>query len=147
MAMLADQKASILVGVCLVVFTVILSRWTTESMSVALLVLGATAVIAALLAIMAVVPAFRWNLHSRGEPNPLFFGSFAQLSEQEYLDRMRTVIRDEPSVYSAMIRGIYHQGRILYTRKYRFLSYSYRVFAIGLVLTVATAAFDLWRGA
>lgn len=45
------------------------------------------------------------------------------------------------------MRDIYHLGWVLYRRKYRFLSYSYRVFAIGLATTLVTAAYTwLSRG-
>lgn len=141
MTALADQKASLLIGASLVIFTVTLAQWRTGAMTAALVVLGVTAVIAALLAMVAVVPSFRWKTRGEAEPNPLFFGSFAEMTEQQYLERMEEVIRDEHSVYSAMMRDIYHLGWVLYRRKYRFLSYSYRVFAVGLAAALATAAY------
>lgn len=138
---LADQKASILIGASSVILILILSKWQMVAMPLPLLVLGATCMFAALLATIAVVPAFRWKRRRIAESNPLFFGSFAEMTEEDYMQRMPEVIRTEHNVYRAMMRDIYHLGRVLYTRKYRFLSYSYRVFALGLPATLATAVY------
>jgi hypothetical protein len=138
---LADQKASILIGVSSVIVTLVLSKWDLAATPAAPLVLAATCALAALLAVVAVVPSFHWQRRKTSEPNPLFFGSFAEMEEAEYMWRMQDVIRTEHNVYWAMARDIYHMGRALYARKFRFLSYSYRVFAAGLAATIATAGY------
>lgn len=102
MTALADQKASLLIGASLVIFTVTLAQWRTGAMTAALILLGVTAVIAALLAMVAVVPAFRWKTRGQAEPNPLFFGFFAEMTEQEHLQQMQEIIRDEHSVHCAL---------------------------------------------
>jgi len=58
------------------------------------------------------------------------------------MQRMQEVIRTESNAYWAMMRNIYHLGKVFYTRKYRFPSYSYQVFALGLAATLGTAVYS-----
>jgi len=41
-----------------------------------------------------------------------------------------------------MLHDIYQNGAVLQRRKYRYLGYAYRVFILGLVVTLATFAFE-----
>ncbi|MGI9319026.1 MAG: Pycsar system effector family protein, partial [bacterium] len=62
-------------------------------------------------------------------------------SKQEFLDSMTQLIESDERVYQAMMLDIYQMGTVLYAKKYRWLSYSYRIFLLGLLLTaVATIA-------
>jgi len=42
-----------------------------------------------------------------------------------------------------MLRDMYQNGQVLYRRKYRYLGYAYRVFVIGLVVTLASFVIEL----
>ena len=64
--------------------------------------------------------------------NLLFFGSFTQLDEEEYLEKLTAQLRSDEDIYRTMARDIYQNGVVLERKKYRLLGYAYRVFLIGL---------------
>jgi len=80
LALLADQKASILIGASSVIVTVILAKADMLAMPIPLLVLGTTCVFAGLLAIIGIVTAYHWKRRRMAEPNLIFFGFFAEIT-------------------------------------------------------------------
>lgn len=131
---MADQKASMLMGASFVVFTLTINQAAQHGAAPELIVLAGFALLAAILAVLAVLPAVR---PPRGSPvNLLFFGSFAALDQDEYVDRLIAGLADEDDIYRAMARDIYQNGRVLQRKKYRFLALAYRAFLIGMVATV-----------
>jgi hypothetical protein len=135
---MADQKASILMGAAFVVFTITLNQAGSREVAPEMLVLATFALASAVLAVLAVLPATR---PKRGAPlNLLFFGSFTQLDQEDYIDRVVEKLADEEDVYRTMARDIYQNGAILQRKKYRFLGLAYRVFLAGMVLTVIVFA-------
>jgi hypothetical protein len=130
LSQMADQKASILMGATFVVFTIAIGQSRGASAPLPLLVLGGFSFFAAVLAILAVIPAIR---HSRKLPlNLLFFGSFTQLAEDDYVDRLIAVLGSDEAVCRTMARDIYQNGTVLAAKKYRLLGWAYRVFLVGL---------------
>jgi len=73
------------------------------------------------------------NYRPRGPINLLFFGSFSQLDEEAYLDRVVETIGDEEAAFRLMLRDLYQNGLVLERKKYRLLGYAYRIFLAGLV--------------
>ena len=133
LSQMADQKASILMGATFVVFTISIGQARTGEVSVALLLLAISSFISALLAVMAVLPSVRPS--GRAEANLLFFGSFTQLSEEEFTDQVLGLLHDQKAIFRAMLRDVYQNGQVLQHKKYRYLALAYRVFLTGLVLT------------
>lgn len=131
---MADHKASILMGATFVVFTIALTKANDSHLGVPMLILGSFSFLAALLAVLAVIPAVRPRPDA--PLNLLFFGSFTQLGEEEYIERLYERLCDNESVIRTMARDIYQNGAVLAHKKYRFLGYAYRVFVVGLVTTV-----------
>jgi hypothetical protein len=129
---MADQKASILIGVNSVVFALVVRD--PSVMSLPMLVLAGVSSLAALLCMLAVVPMFggRRVAHTQLEPNFLFFGVFTDWSEEEFQQRMHDMMADDEAMRRAMIRDMYQLGLVLRHKKYRFLGYGYRVFMVGL---------------
>ena len=116
-------------------------RWSLVTLSVFLLVV-------LLCAVVAVVPKFS-TLRGRRPPppvgfDPLFFGHFARLPQQVYLDEMAVILREDASVYRTLVANLHAQGTYLIRSKYRFLRAGYIAFITGVVATtiqlVATAA-------
>ena len=132
---MADQKASILIGVNSVVFALVVRE--PSAMSLPLLVLAATSSLAAMLCMLAVVPMVGGRRVSQTSltPNLLFFGVFTNWSEEEFQQRMHDIMVDDEEMRRAMIRDMYQLGLILRHKKYRFLGYGYRVFMVGLAAT------------
>jgi hypothetical protein len=131
---MADQKASILMGAAFVVFTITLNQSSQRTVAPEMLVLAAFALAAAALAVLAVLPATK---PKAGAPlNLLFFGSFTQLDQEDYIDQVVQKLGEEDDIYRTMARDIYQNGTVLQRKKYRFLGLAYRVFLSGMVLTV-----------
>jgi hypothetical protein len=131
---MADQKASILMGATFVIFTISLNQASRGNLDPALIVLGGTAFVAAMLAILAVIPAVAPRTGAR--PNLLFFGSFTELAEEDYIERLVEGLGEEDEIIRRMARDIYQNGAVLRFKKYRYLRLAYLTFLIGLVATV-----------
>lgn len=134
LSQMADQKASILMGATFVVFTIAVGQASRQGVSIALLVLIGFAFLSAMLAVFAIMPAVRPKPDTAR--NVLFFGWFSQISEEDYVEAVLKELEDDETVYRTMLRDVYQNGLILQNKKYRYLGYAYRVFLVGLSLTV-----------
>src|SRR5690606_15007080 len=92
-----------------------------------LLILGAAAFFAAICAVLAVLPMTR-KRKSTGQPNILFFGTFSRMGEEEFIDEVTRRLETEDGFYRTMARDVYQAGCVLQNKKYRMLSYAYRIF-------------------
>ncbi|KRA81672.1 Pycsar system effector family protein [Altererythrobacter sp. Root672] len=142
LAQMADQKASILMGACFLVFSIAVSRTLIGHLPWSLAILALFAFLSALCGAIAVMP-------SVGKPatteqrNWLFFGHYHDRNEQEWADDLLGELKDDEEVFRLMLRDIYQNGQVLHRRKYRFLGYAYRLFIAGLVITLAAFAVEL----
>ena len=75
--------------------------------------------------------------------NVVFFGSFTGIPEDRYVDHMIEIMRSEEATYRAMARDLYQNGQVLQRKKYRYLTYAYTTFLVGLVATFAAFVVDL----
>jgi len=134
LSQMADQKASLLMGATFVIFTITVGQVKTGGTpQLALLILGAAAFLAALLAVMAVLPSTKVPPRANGPANMLFFGSFTQMTEDDFVELVLDTVTDSDAVYAAFAHDIYQNGRVLARKKYRLLGYAYRVLIVGLV--------------
>jgi hypothetical protein len=136
---MADQKASILMGASFVIFTITVGQARGAGAPVALLILGGFSFLSALCAVAAVLPSISSRRSAR--PNLLFFGSFTDLEEEEFVDRITERLKSDDTVYRTMARDIYQNGCVLRHKKYRMLGWAYRMFLAGLI---ASAAAFIW---
>lgn len=133
LSQMADQKANMVLGASFVIFTVTISLGNTGARPLPLLILGAAAFAAACLAVLAVLPSVKVPPRPSGPANILFFGSFTQISEDEFIDRLMTVAKSPRDSFEAFAHDIYQNGRVLAFKKYRFLGYAYRILLAGLI--------------
>ena len=142
---MADQKASILIGATFVVFTIILREGLDQTLSpsllVLVLVLAVSAFVSAALGVMAILPSIQTEPGQN--PNCLFFSSFAHLREEEFTTVLKPKLEDFDELAAAMIHDIYQLGSVLQHEKYRYLSYAYRVFFVGLIATFLAFAVEM----
>ena len=129
LSQMADQKASILTGATFVIFTITVNQGAKGEVSLPLLLLGGASFFAAILAVLSILPATRIY---RGPLNLLFFGSFTQLGEEEYIDQLCARLQSDDLIFETMARDVYQNGFVLQRKKYRLLGYAYRVFIVGL---------------
>ena len=127
---MADHKASILMGATFVIFTITIGQARSSAAPIPLLILGAAAFFSAVFAVLAILPATHYR--RPGPINLLFFGSFTQLTEDEYLDQIVERLHDDEEIYRTMARDIFQNGVVLERKKYRLLGYAYRIFLAGL---------------
>ena len=140
---MADTKASILITISSIVLTIALSRASDPQLRPALLTLAAACLISLLLAIIAVLPSFaRRNTAQR---NILFFGHFAQMTDEEYRDEMEHILSSDALVYETAVRDIHSLGVYLYKKKYRFLRFAYVALLAGFILATVVEAWFYWR--
>lgn len=142
---MADTKAGLIITISSIVLTIALSRAGDPQLRAALLTLAMACLLALLLAIFAVLPTFapRRTKNGVNYRNLLFFGHFAALSEEEFLDQMETVMTSDRLVYETALRDIYSLGTYLYRKKYRLLRMSYVALVTGFILATMVEVFVL----
>src|SRR5258705_6618134 len=78
LSQMADQKASMLLGITFVIFTIAVGQARAGAPQPPLLILGAAAFGAAVLAVLAVLPTIKPPPAASGQDNMLFFGTFSR---------------------------------------------------------------------
>lgn len=141
---MADSKASILMGATFVVFSLAMGQITSSKPTISLLLLASFAFVSTVLSVLAIRPKLLVPPKVVGpKTNLLFFGSFSGLDEDAYIDHIISVLRSEESAYRTMARDLYQNGRVLQYKKYRYLSYAYSTFLVGLGLTAVAFVVEL----
>jgi hypothetical protein len=145
LSQMADQKASIMMAATFVVFTIAIGQASRGPFPLSLAILALFAFASALLAMAAILPAVKpRRKRAPSRPNILFFGVFAQMTEDEFTDRVLYQLGTDERLFRTMLRDIHQNGTVLHRKKYRFLGYAYWTFLAGLSLTLAL--FLLERG-
>ncbi|WP_156874516.1 Pycsar system effector family protein [Sandarakinorhabdus limnophila] len=129
---MADQKASIIIGVNSVVFALVVKEAATNP---ALLVLAASSGLAAVLCMLAVLPKLGGGKGPAAPPNLLFFRGFTQMSEADWIGWLDRTNADDHAIQVAMARDVYQLGQVLAQKKYKYLGWGYRVIIGGLIAT------------
>jgi predicted permease len=135
LSMIADQKANIVLGSYLVFLTVTQSLMKTNaelSLPIWVLTIGYT--IAAVFALLVITPRFRDKSYRKGQVpgNLLFFGSFNNLSQEEYIDMLGKHLQSNEDARRLFMKDIYQIGQVL-QKKYQSLRRSYLCLAAGIV--------------
>lgn len=142
LSMMADQKAGFLIGGSVVLLGIVIGSLDSEA-TPALLVVGLTAIVSLALSISAVMPRYTSTSSKDSDRNLLFFGVFAHMDEDEFIDHHMEVSRDSESVHRAMLRDIHQMGSSLNNKKFRYLSYAFQVALWGMVLAFIVALVDV----
>ncbi len=134
---MADQKASILMAACFVIFTITINQAKGALPPLPLIVLGGFAFLSAICAVMAIIP--KTKMPKDAPVDLLFFGSFTQMPVDDFVTQVVDVMADEETMLRAIAADVYGNGVVLQRKKFRYLELSYRLFLVGLV--AAAAAF------
>ena len=145
---MADTKANILITVSSIVLTMVLGKMDNPDLRAAMMTLAGFVLAALLLAVIAVLPKYRPLRLAAGQPLPaqfnlLFFGHFAELSRERFLEEVAQALRADGSAYQAMAEDVYAIGAYLAHYKYRFLRWSYLFFLGGFVCACLVEAVHL----
>ncbi len=145
LSQMADQKASMLMGASFVVFSIAVGRTLTNELAWPLAILAFFAFLSALCAAFAVMPSV--GKPPPGAPqNKLFFGHFHDRDEEEWTREVLAELHADETVFRMMLHDVYQNGRVLRRSKYRYLVWAYRIFIVGLVVTLAAFAIELATG-
>lgn len=144
LSQMADQKANMLMGASMVIFTLCLGQLRSGHLIVPVAILAVAVFLAAVCAIWAVLPSVaKANGLVSESDNLLFFGVFTGLEEQAFTDRMMTLLADDETVCRAMLRDMYQNGQVLQRKKYRWLSYAYGLFLVGIMASFVALVIEL----
>ena len=146
-ARMADQKASILLGATFLVFSLSITRALTGEVPIALTVLATFAFASSLCAVLAVLPSVSRSKGAAKHRNLLFFGHFAWMDEDEWTDELLERLETDERVYRTMAHDLYQNGVVLQAKKFRYLSFAYRIFITGLIVTLLVFGAEMLFGA
>ena len=137
LSQMADGKANILIGATFVVFSLVITQAFSGDVNWSVICLAVTAFASAICAVLAITPPMRAKAVAREHFNPLFFGHFSTISEEQWTTDLFDNLRSDEALYRIMLRDLYQNGQVLHRRKYRYLALAYRLFLGGLGLTLA----------
>jgi len=135
---MADQKAGLLMGASFVVFTIAMANALAHGgeLPMAMLILGASAFMAAICAAVSVLPTVSGGPKERR--NLMFFGGFEDMDEDAYVAAMLDRLTNDEKMLAMMARDVFQNGQVLAHKKYRLLRLAYLLFIGGLVASLAT---------
>jgi len=142
---LADNKANMMISINGIIISIIIAAVAPKLDSNPWLLVPTTiflignlvSIIYAILAARPRVSSIPIELedleHSKG--NILFFGDFARLDADRFVEGMLELMEDRNVLYEAMIRNIYGLGAVL-RKKFALLQIAYTAFMFALILGV-----------
>jgi hypothetical protein len=135
---MAERKASTLMGASFLVLTLCISQANNSGgLSLAMLLLSATAFLSGGCAAIAGLPTILGGKDYQGQRNLMFFGGFADMKEEEYVAEMMERLADQPRCIEMVARDVYQNGQVLAHKKYPLLKVAYSIFILGLFASVA----------
>ena len=139
---LADSKSNIMISINGLMVSILLASISPKIETNPWLLLPTTVLLVgclvslvyAILAAMPRVTKGHMTLEDvqQRNVNLLFFGNFARLTRDDYVEGMSDLIRDKQLLYTRMTEDIYGLGKVL-QRKFTLLRISYFAFMVGLV--------------
>ncbi|MDF3076695.1 MAG: hypothetical protein K0S09_584 [Sphingobacteriaceae bacterium] len=145
---IADNKAHIMININTIIISIVItlfgSGYTFSGndgfghirfvfpMAVLLLSSLLAVVFAVLSARPSVTSKHKYELTNKTS-SVLFFGNFAQLQLNDFINRIKDLKEDNEELYDSMSIDLYHLGSVL-VKKYQLIRWSYNIFMSGLVL-------------
>jgi hypothetical protein len=135
---MADTKANMLLTMSSVVMTLSMPRLLDNTHFWPLLILVGACLTTICLATYAVMPKLPPRTETAPDVksklfNPLFFGDFTRISQEQFESTLEEILNDHSRVYGAQVRELYLLGTFLAKKKYRFLRLAYLSFISGLI--------------
>jgi hypothetical protein len=142
----ADLKANIVITTSSLVLTIVATRWGETALRPGMVALSIGVLLSLLTAITVVAPKFR--LPHKGEErhtfepheNPLFFGHFASMARDRFVEVVAEIATDDAALYEAQATDIHDQGKYLVEKKYRHLRLAYIFLGLAFVAGFAAQA-------
>lgn len=147
LSQMADGKANILISINSIILSVVLSLVITKldanpHLVISTIMLIIVCVSTIVLAILSTRPKISQGTFTpeqivKREANLLFFGNFHGMRLGEYRSAVKELMIDKEYLYDSLIQDIFIMGKVL-ARKYKFITWAYNVFMIGLIASVIT---------
>lgn len=152
---IADGKANMIISINTVVLSVLITvgsagftsgwrdtltqSWYLFIPVVVLMLTSLTAVVFAVLSALPKVSSAQFSDQDLVDHkiSMLYFGNFLQLKEEKFVSYLRELKKDQEILYDDLSRDLYNLGAVL-RKKYRLLTYAYRIFVGGLVLSLGS---------
>lgn len=140
---LADSKANIMITVCSILLSLAIAKVEQGVLVLPIIAFSVFCVPALIFSILTVMPSAGAEQKPVDHPsklkhfNPLFFMHATLLPMQVFEEEFEKVMTDAPRYYRYMARDIYVAGRVLRTKKYRYLRWSYQSLMTGIALGCA----------
>jgi hypothetical protein len=144
---LADNKANMMISINGLIISIIVAAVGPKLDANPWLLIPTTIfLLGTLVSIVYAILAARPRVHSvpitledleHSDGNILFFGDFADLSQDDFTAGMIDLIQDKTVVYETMIRNLYGLGSVL-KKKFALLKVAYTAFMIALILGVTS---------
>ena len=141
-SMMADQKASIILGSEFIILTLIVTGiWSPleqpgETVYPPLwsIAIFASVLISIVFSLVVLVPSLgqKKSKENKGKGGLLFFASIAEYEHKDYVAKMKEMIADDELIYEEIINDLYFEARVLHHKKYRCLKFSYLTLIIGI---------------
>lgn len=146
---LADNKANIMISINTIIMSLVITLFGTgftfssqgELGSVRFVFPMAVLLLCSLISAVFAIISARPNITSKEKHelnskrnSILFFGNFANLELQEFVEKINRLKFEKNELYDSMSIDIYYLGAVL-VKKYKLLTWSYNIFMAGLVLT------------
>ena len=124
----ADTKANMLLTAASIVIAITISSEINHDTG--MIIMLTSSLLAVIFAILVIIPK---PYHKSGKGNNLlYFRSFREMSEEEYIICMEKMMVTKKEVYRQYIRDIYQYGAVTLTQKYRLLTIGLLLFLVGL---------------
>jgi hypothetical protein len=136
LSMIVDQKANIVLGAFFIFITVTQTMLKNHSQyDLSIWILSVFFTLSAIFALLVITPRFRKPKPVSGLPNNLlFFGSFATMAQEEYVNALKGALHDNEQARTLIMRDIYQIGKVL-DKKYVNLRLSYLSLGAGIIIS------------
>ena len=144
---LADNKANMMISINGIIISIIIASVAPKLDANPWLLIPSTLfLIGTLISVVFAILAARPRVSSapitlddlrHSEGNILFFGNFANMSEDDFVEGMIDLMGDKSVIYESMIRNIYGLGSVL-KKKFALLKIAYTAFMVALILGVSS---------
>lgn len=144
---IADNKANVITAICVLLIFMVIALFSSGfapggtsildrlEFVVPLGILLVFSCVSAICAILALKPKIiRTKKNGR---SALFFHNYYRKTIDEYKSDMKEVMTSDQKIYEHMLTDMYYNGLVL-ERKYALLGFSYTIFLLAIVLSVAS---------
>jgi len=134
-----DRKSNILISVNALILSIVLGTVLNQLDKDPHLIYPAVLILTTnLISIAYAIFATRPELkHGNGKGNnPMFYGNFQEMTEDDYVNQLDTLMYQGDELYKTIAKDTYHLGKTM-NRKFKFLRTSFHIFLIGIVLSVS----------